>query len=65
MYDYAMISEKSKNAISRSWLPALIVATVYYLTMCSGFGVDKSVCIIGSVFIGAAVFVSLSVFRGR
>ena len=60
-----MINEKAKNAISKAWLPALIVATVYYITMCSGFGVDKSVCIIGSVFIGAAVFVSLSVFRGR
>ena len=65
MYDYAMISEKSKNAISRSWLPALIVATVYYITMCSVFGVDKSFCVAGSVSIGAVVFVSLSVFRGR
>ncbi|MFL2784485.1 MAG: hypothetical protein ACJ0BL_05575 [Dehalococcoidia bacterium] len=60
-----MINEKAKNAISKAWLPALIVATVYYITMCSVFGVDKSFCVAGSVSIGAVVFVSLSVLRSR
>ena len=60
-----MISEKAKNAISKAWLPALIVATAYYIAMCSVFGVDKSICVTGSVFIGVAVFVSLSVLMSR
>lgn len=66
VYDYAMmISEKTKNALSKAIVPAVGVAAAYYLLMCSVFGMDKSVCIGGAVSFGIAVFIGLSLAYRR
>ena len=66
VYDYAMmISEKTKNALSKAVVPAVGVAAAYYLLMCSVFGMDKGVCIGGAVFFGIAVFIGLSLAYRR
>ena len=44
-----MISENTKNALSKSVVPAVGIAAAYYLVMCSVFGMDKGVCIVGAV----------------
>ena len=61
MYDdVVMISEKTKNALSKAVVPTIGVAAAYYLVMCSIFGMDKGVCIVGAASFGIAVFVGLS-----
>ena len=64
MYDdEIMISENTKDALSKAVLPAVGVATAYYLLMCSVFGMDKGLCIVGAVSFGIAVFVGLLLYR--
>ena len=66
MYDDGiMISENTKNALSKSVVPAVGIAVAYYLVMCSVFGMDKGVCIVGAVSFGIAVFVGLSLLYRR
>lgn len=66
MYDDGiMISENTKNALSKSVVPAVGIAATYYLLMCSVFGMDKDVCIVGAVSFGIAVFVGLSLLYRR
>ncbi len=66
MYDDGiMISENTKNALSKSVVPAVGIAAAYYLAMCSVFGMDKGVCIVGAVSFGIAVFVGLSLLYRR
>ena len=45
-----MISENTKNALSRAVIPAIGVAAAYYLVMCSIFGMGKGACLGGAVF---------------
>ncbi|SVC25224.1 uncharacterized protein METZ01_LOCUS278078, partial [marine metagenome] len=45
---------------SRAVVPAIGFAAAYYLVMCSIFGMDKGVCIVGAASFGIAVFVGLS-----
>ena len=60
MYDDGiMISENTKDALSKTVLPAVGVAATYYLLMCSVFGMDKGGCILGAVSLGIAFFVGL------
>ena len=66
MYDdVVMISEKTKNALSKAVVPAIGVAAAYYLVMCSVFGMDKGVCIGGAVSFGIVVFAGLSLVYKR
>jgi len=58
--DIRMISENTKNVLSRAVVPAIGFAAAYYLVMCSIFGMDKGVCIVGAASFGIAVFVGLS-----
>ena len=37
--DVTMISENTKNALSKAVVPAVGVAAAYYLVMCSVFGI--------------------------
>ena len=60
-----MISEKTKNALSKAVVPAIGVAAAYYLVMCSVFGMDKGVCIGGAVSLGIVVFAGLSLVYKR
>ena len=55
--------ENTKAALSKAVLPAVGVATAYYLLMCSVFGMDKGLCIVGAVSFGIAVFVGLLLYR--
>tara|TARA_B110000014_G_C19795795_1_gene413429 strand:+ start:61 stop:261 length:201 start_codon:yes stop_codon:yes gene_type:complete len=66
VYDEVMmISEKTKNALSKAVVPAIGVAAAYYLVMCSIFGMEKGVCIGGAVSFGIAVFAGLSLVYRR
>ena len=60
-----MISEKTRNALSKAVVPAVGVAATYYFVMCSVLGMDKSVCIGGAVSFGIAVFAALSLVYRR
>ena len=63
--DVTMISENTKNALSKAVVPAVGVAAAYYLLMCSVFGMDKGLCIVGAVTFGIAIFVGLSLLYKR
>ena len=65
MYDdEVMISENTKDALAKAVVPAAGVAATYYLLMCSVFGMDKDVCIVGAFSFGIVVFVgSLLLYR--
>ena len=66
MYDdEIMINENTKNALSKAVVPAVGVAAAYYLLMCSVFGMDKGLCIVGAVTFGIAIFVGLSLLYKR
>ena len=66
MYDdVMMISENTKNTLSKAVVPAVGVAAAYYLLMCSVFGMDKGLCIVGAVSFGIAIFVGLSLLYKR
>ena len=58
-----IIGEKTKNALSKAVVPAVGVAATSYFVMCSVFGMDKGVCIVGAVSFGIAVFVGLLLYR--
>ena len=60
-----MISEKTKNALSKALVPSTGVAAAYYLLACSIFNMDKNVCLAGSVSVGIAVFIALSLIYRR
>ena len=60
-----MISEKTKNALSKAIVPSTGAAAAYYLLMCSVFNVDKNVCLFGGVSVGIAVFIALSLVYRR
>lgn len=60
-----MINEKTKNAISKSLMPSTMVATAYYLLMCSVFNFDKSVCLVSGVSVGVAVFIASTLMYKR
>tara|TARA_B100001013_G_scaffold308694_1_gene212763 strand:- start:156 stop:356 length:201 start_codon:yes stop_codon:yes gene_type:complete len=60
-----MINENTKNALYKAVVPAVGIAAAYYLVMCSVFGMDKGICIVGAVSFGIAVFVGLSLLYRR
>jgi len=60
-----MISENTKNALSKAVVPAVGVAAASYLLMCYVFGMGKGVCIVGAVSFGIAIFAGLSLLYRR
>ena len=60
-----VISEKTKNALSKAVVPSVGLAATYYFVMCSVFGMGKGACLAGAVSFGIAVFVGLSLVYKR
>ena len=60
-----IISEKTKNALSKALVPSVASAFAYYLVMCSVFNMDKNICMVGGASLGVVVFVSLSLLYRR